>query len=65
MVRVIEEIGAKYGLKLNRAKCEILSTRNNCTVTFANGEKIKQQKQATYLGAKLNYKSNVGAEVNQ
>ena len=60
----IEREGAKYGLKLNRAKCEVLQTGGTANIHFADGVKVQQKTEVKYLGCTLNYKSDVKKEVS-
>ena len=38
----IENVGKRYGLSLNRNKCEMLTTSLNANITFANGKSKKE-----------------------
>jgi len=46
----IELEGGKYGLKLNKNKCELLTTSLNADIRFADGAKVKRKPEVTYLG---------------
>ena len=45
LLKAIETEGAKYGLKLNKDKCEYLTFGEPAAVKFEDGQKNKQQKQ--------------------
>ena len=46
----IETEGDKCGLKLNKGKCELLTTSLNADIKFADGTKVKRKPEVTYLG---------------
>ena len=62
-VREIEETGIKYGLKLNRNKCEVLTTEKNPNIHFNQGEKIKITDTVKYVGISLNKEGNSKKEI--
>ena len=39
-IKEIDLVGAKYGLKLNKDKCEVMYTMNNANVHFEDGTQI-------------------------
>ena len=51
--------GAKYGLKLNKNKCEVLTTSVNADIKFADGTKVKRKPEVTYLGCQINQYSYI------
>lgn len=61
----IEQEGKRYGLSLNKHKCELLTTSLNANITFANGEKVKRKPEVTYLGCQINQYSNVSQEIGK
>ena len=61
----IELEGAKYGLKLNKNKCEVLTTGVSADIKFADGTKVKRKPEVTYLGCQINQYSNIGQELSK
>jgi hypothetical protein len=61
----IEEEGARFGLKLNKEKCEVLDTGHVANIHFADGIKVKQKDEVKYLGCHLNKKADVDREIKQ
>ena len=49
----IEKESSKYGMKLNKAKCELLTNNPNARIKFPDNSLVKKQKSATYLGCEL------------
>ena len=43
----------KYGLKLNRSKCEVITTTEIANIQFSNGDKVPKKDTATYLGCEM------------
>ena len=61
----IEREGERYGLKLNKKKCEYLYFGPARPVFFADGTPVPPQlKKVKYLGCNLNDKADPGKEVN-
>ena len=58
MLKAIEEEGAKYGMKLNRNKCELLSWGAVEQVKMADGTILNRTGTAKYLGCQLNTKAD-------
>ena len=65
LLAAIEKEGARYGLKLNRTKCEYLSFGNTGPVHFQNGTPVPRQKEVKYLGCNLNDRGDPGREVSK
>ena len=61
----IEQEGAKYCMKLNKSKCELVNTEKKANVHFANGDKVKPQEEVKYLGCHLNQSGDVTREIKQ
>jgi hypothetical protein len=61
----VESEGAKYGLALNKTKCELLTTSTNADSTFADGTRVKKKPEVTYLGCQLNQYSNITQELSK
>ena len=64
-LKSIEEEGRKYGLMLNKDKCELLSTSLNADIKFENGTKVKRKPEVTYLGCQINQYSNIAQELSK
>ena len=60
----IEREGAKYGMKLNRQKCEVMHTGNVADVHFADGVAIQRKTEVKYLGCMINDQADVRKEVS-
>ena len=58
----IETIGEKYGMKLNKTKCELLKFGGQANVHFKDGAKVPLMSEVGYLGVKLNDKCDNGKE---
>ena len=69
LLRDIEVIGLKYGLKLNKAKCEILETRTQTglipNVHFPDNTPVKVVQEVKYLGGKIHYKRDTQIELRE
>ena len=61
----IEVEGSKYGMKLNKEKCELLNFGQTWNIHFANGDKVTVKKEVTYLGAIINEKGDMTRELSQ
>ena len=59
----IEQEGAKYGMRLNKKKCEFLSIGEGRAVQFPDGHKIPPTDEVKYLGCMLNNKADGKREV--
>ena len=62
-LKAIEADGNKYGLKLNKAKCEILKFGDVRAIHFEDGSIIKVKDKVKYLGCKLNNEANPAKEL--
>ena len=58
MLKAIEEEGAKYGMKLNKKKCELLAWGTIEQVKMADGTILNKTDTAKYLGCQLNVKAD-------
>ena len=56
MLKAIEEIGARSGMRLNKKKCEALIFGSNAKVKFRDNVLVNKVSQAKYLGCTLNTK---------
>ena len=63
--KAIEKEGKRYGMKLNKAKCEVISTHPNANIHFPDGTKIRHVRTSTYLGCDLGIKSTIREELNK
>ena len=64
-LRDIEEEGRRYGLTLNKDKCELLTTNLNADIQFENGMKVKRKPEVTYLGCQVNQYANIAQELSK
>ena len=65
LVREIEKEGEKYGMKLNKDKCEALATAQNEEIKFSDKTVINTKKEVKYLGCRINQKTNKKKEINK
>ena len=63
MLKAIEEVGLRSGMKLNKAKCEVMQFGGRATIRFKNKEPVKAVQVAKYLGCMLNKENNPTIEV--
>ena len=61
----IEHECLKYGLKLNKGKCELLSTSFNADIKLADDTNVKRKPEVTYLGCQINQYSNINQEISK
>ena len=61
----IENEGKKYGLALNKNKCELLTTSLSANIQFGDGTQIKRKPEVTYLGCQINQYSNISQEIGK
>ena len=61
----VEKEGRRYGLKLNKGKCEALNTEGSEEIKFGNGKTVKRVTESSYLGCRLNDKANIQRELNK
>ena len=64
-LKAIEEEGLKYGMKLNKGKCELITTHSTADVHFPSGQQVSKVKKATYLGCEVGIKVHNGHELNK
>ena len=48
-VRIIESEGRRYGMRLNKGKCELITTHPNADIHFGDETKINKTRKAVYL----------------
>ena len=63
LLAAIEQEGLKYGLKLNKTKCETLIMNGTANVHFPDGTPVKQLPEVKYLGCYLNENADLTKEV--
>jgi len=63
MLKAIEEIGLKSGMKLNKDKCEVMQFGGRAKIRFRDRSTIKEVQKAKYLGCYLNRENNPAIEV--
>ena len=61
----IEQKGKKLGLKLNKTKCEVMTTTVNADIHFEDGTPVPKKEAVTYLGCELGVDGNMQAEVGK
>ena len=64
-LKAIEEQGHRYGLKLNKNKCELITTHNLENVHFKDKTTVPKVKIATYLGCTIGIKATNREEINK
>ena len=57
-MKEIEEEGFRYGLKLNKHKCELITTHQQANIHFKDNTKVPTVRLATYLGCNIGIKTN-------
>ncbi len=69
LLQTIEKHAIRYGLKLNRDKCEMITIKGvNTKIKFTDGSEVKHVSSATYLGANIDkkgYKTEVEARIQK
>ena len=65
LLAAIESEGAKYGMRLNKSKCEYLVFGKAGNVKFCNGQQVEQKPEVKYLGCLLNDKGDPAREMNK
>ena len=58
-------MGKKYGLKLNKGKCEYLAFKNAPDAKFMDGVKVPRKTEVKYLGCFLNDGGNPNKELTK
>lgn len=61
----IEQLGATYGLKLNKKKCEYIKFGEAHAVHFSDGTPVPLQHEVKHLGCKLNDKGDPTREISK
>ena len=55
-IEAIEVEGAKYGMRLNKTKCELLTNNTNARIVFPDNSPVRKHRSATYLGCEIGKK---------
>ena len=63
LLAAIETEGAKYGMKLNRSKCEVLGFGEFSAIKFQDGTLVKRKEEVKYLGCLLNDRGDNHKEI--
>ena len=64
-IKEMEPEGFRYGLKLNKNKCELITTHQSADVHFDNKQKIPKVRLATDLGCNMGIKTNSREELSK
>ena len=63
LLKEIETEGLKYGMKLNKDKCEVVAFGKAPNIRFADGAKVNVKHEVKYLGCTLNDKCDTHKEI--
>ena len=61
----IEEESAKYGMKLNKTKCEVISINGKDAIKFQDGTSVPPHDTVKYLGCVINDKGDPKKEISK
>ncbi len=61
-IQTIETDGLKYGMKLNKFKCELITNNHTARIIFQNN--IPVEKSATYLGCEIGIETTTREEIS-
>ena len=64
-LKSIEEEGHKYGLKLNKTKCETVYTGTPSNIHFGDGTSVPRTQEAKYLGCSINQEGSMPVELSK
>lgn len=65
LLNALETVAARYGLRLNHAKCVWLASGLHLPLAFRDGTPIQRVNEATYLGSHLNIFSDQLKEIHK
>ena len=65
LLKQIEEERAKYGMLLNKNKCEAICTNPLARVHFQDGTLVNKKEEVKYLGCMLNKKGDMKTEIGK
>ena len=61
----IESVGAEYGLKLNKTKCELLTTEKDPNMHFTDNTKVTKKDEVKYVGCQINQQGDTRKEIGK
>jgi len=64
-IQTIETEGLKYGMKLNKTKCELITNNHTVRIIFQNNTPVKKEKSATYLGCDIGIETTTREEISK
>jgi len=64
-VKNIEKEGLRYGMKLNKTKCELITTHATANIHFEDGTSVRKTRKATYLGCEIGIRCTSSEELNK
>ena len=64
-IKTIEEKGIKYGMKLSKTKCELLTNNPTAKILFPDNSPVKKHISATYLGCELGIRTTNREELSK
>ena len=65
LVHRVDQHSQRYGVAVNKGKCELINFGVTGSIHFNNGKPILKQYQAKYLGCTLNEKGDTTSELNK
>ena len=64
-LKEIEIEGKKYGMTLNKGKCETICSNQNMNVHFQDKTQVEKKEEVKYLGCMLNRQGNITTEISK
>ena len=64
-IKTIEDEGIKYGMKLNKTKCELSTNNPIARIVSPNNTPVKRQQSATYLGCEMGFQITSREEISK
>ena len=64
-IKCIEEESIKYGMKLVKTKCELLTNNPNANIHFPDRTPVRRQTSATYLGCEMGIRIHSRQEISK
>ena len=65
LLHAIEREGDKYGMTLNKTKCEAICMGGKDRIAFRDGDRVPPHREVKYLGCMLNDKGDPVREINK
>jgi hypothetical protein len=65
LIKTVEEEGAKYGMKLNKTKCQLPTNNPNAGMILPNNTPVKRQQSAAHLGCEMGFKITSREEISK